>query len=149
MSAAEQPQKPISSAPPLPSVPSAVAKPEPMANLSATPINHAVSQNAAVGHIQVLSGASAGKELMLNKALTTLGKPGVQVAVITKRPQGYFITHVEGAIHPIINGKSAGAQAHQLNDNDVIELAGVKMQFYLFKAGWLLALIYTDSKQRL
>jgi pSer/pThr/pTyr-binding forkhead associated (FHA) protein len=81
--------------------------------------------------IQILTGSSAGKELELTKNLTTLGKPGVQVAVITRRPHGYFITHVEGASHPVINGKSLDAQAHQLNDHDIIELAGVKMEFFL------------------
>src|SRR5262249_43503075 len=53
--------------------------------------------------IQILTGPSAGKELELTKNLTTLGKPGVQVAVITKRPHGYFITHVEGATFPVVN----------------------------------------------
>ena len=80
--------------------------------------------------IQILTGAAAGKELELTKNLTTLGKPGVQVAVITRRPHGYFITHVEGANKPVINGKALDAQAHQLNDHDVIELAGVKMEFF-------------------
>ena len=84
-----------------------------------------------VGHIQVLNGPNSGRELALNKALTTLGKPGVQVAVITRRPQGYFITHVEGASHPVVNGQSVGAQAHELKDHDVIEIAGVKMEFFL------------------
>lgn len=88
----------------------------------------------ATGRIQVLNGSSAGRELVLNKALTTLGKTGVQVAVITKRPHGYFITHVEGKLFPIINGNSAGAQAFELSDHDVIELAGVKMEFYFDKA---------------
>jgi pSer/pThr/pTyr-binding forkhead associated (FHA) protein len=83
------------------------------------------------GTIQILSGPSAGKELPLSKALTTLGKPGVQVAVIAKRPQGYFLTHVEGATFPVVNGKQLDAQAHALNDHDVVELAGVKMEFYL------------------
>lgn len=87
-----------------------------------------------MAHIQVLNGPSMGKELVLSKALTTLGKPGVQVAVITRRPQGYFITHVEGQQHPVVNGESVGAQAHQLNDHDVIELAGVKMEFYFVSA---------------
>ena len=59
-------------------------------------------------------GPSAGKELPLSKPLTTLGKPGVQVAVIAKRPQGYFITHVEGASFPVVNGKQLDAQAHAL-----------------------------------
>src|SRR6266576_664678 len=72
--------------------------------------------------LQLLSGANAGKELDLTKPLTTLGKPGVQVAVITRRPQGFFITHVEGASFPVVNGKALDAQAHSLNDHDVIEL---------------------------
>ena len=84
-----------------------------------------------LGSIQVLSGANAGRELELTKTLTTLGKPGVQVAVIARRPQGYFITHVEGANFPIVDGKTLGAEAHKLEDNDVIELAGVKMQFFI------------------
>ncbi len=83
-----------------------------------------------VAAIQILTGANAGKEMELTKALTTLGKPGVQVAVITKRPQGYFITHVEGTNFPIVNGKAVDAQAHPLNDHDVLELAGVKMEFF-------------------
>ena len=82
------------------------------------------------GAIQLLSGANVGKELLLTKALTTLGKPGVQVAVITRRPQGYFITHVEGANFPVVNGKTLDAQAHPLNDHDVIEIAGTKMEFF-------------------
>lgn len=80
--------------------------------------------------IQILNGASAGRELELTKNLTTLGKPGVQVAVITRRPQGYFIAHVEGASFPIVNGKMLDAQAHPLNDHDIVELAGVKMEFF-------------------
>jgi len=80
--------------------------------------------------LQLLSGANAGKELELTKPLTTLGKPGVQVAVITRRPQGFFITHVEGANKPVVNGKPIELQAHALNDHDVIELAGVKVEFF-------------------
>ncbi|RPI46007.1 MAG: FHA domain-containing protein [Betaproteobacteria bacterium] len=83
-----------------------------------------------LGAIQILTGPSAGKELELVKNLTTLGKPGVQVAVITRRPQGYFITHVEGANFPIVNGRTLDAQAHPLRDHDVVELAGVKMEFF-------------------
>jgi pSer/pThr/pTyr-binding forkhead associated (FHA) protein len=84
-----------------------------------------------LGAIQLLSGANAGKELELTKPLTTLGKPGVQVAVLTRRPQGYFITHVEGANRPTVNGQAIGGAPHSLKDHDVIELAGVKMEFFL------------------
>jgi predicted component of type VI protein secretion system len=83
--------------------------------------------------LQILTGASAGKEIELTKNLTTLGKPGLQVAVITRRPQGYFLTHVEGASFPVINGKALDNQARPLNDHDVIELVGVKMEFFIKK----------------
>jgi pSer/pThr/pTyr-binding forkhead associated (FHA) protein len=79
--------------------------------------------------IRVLSGANAGRELPLVKALTTIGRPGVQVAVITRRPSGYFIAHVEGDVFPTVNGVNLGSAAHALKDRDVIELAGVKLEF--------------------
>jgi pSer/pThr/pTyr-binding forkhead associated (FHA) protein len=80
--------------------------------------------------VQILNGPNSGKELELVKNLTTLGKPGVQVAVLARRPHGYFITHVEGGSFPTVNGSSIGEQPHQLSDHDLIELAGVKMEFY-------------------
>jgi len=86
--------------------------------------------------LQVLSGGFAGKELELNKALTTLGRPGVQVAAVTRRADGFFVVHVEsgqGQGFPTVNGREIGAQAQKLADNDVIELAGVKMGFYEMK----------------
>ncbi len=84
-----------------------------------------------LGVIQILSGGNAGKQLELVKTLTTLGKPGVQVAVIARRPHGYFITHVEGASFPVVNGQMISTQAHQLKDHAIIELAGIKMEFFL------------------
>lgn len=86
--------------------------------------------SGAVGMIQILSGTHTGRTLELSKSLTTLGKPGTQVAVITRRPHGYFITHVEGTVFPVLNGRALDAQAHRLNDNDIIEIAGVKMEFF-------------------
>jgi pSer/pThr/pTyr-binding forkhead associated (FHA) protein len=83
--------------------------------------------------LQVLSGAFAGRELELSKALTTLGRPGVQVAAITRRSEGYFIVHVDGEGEnnfPLVNGTPIGPQARRLADNDVIQLAGVKMGFF-------------------
>jgi len=83
--------------------------------------------------LQVLSGAFAGRELELTKALTTLGRPGVQVAAITRRSEGFFIVHIDGegeSSSPLVNGKQIGPHARKLADNDVIQLAGVKMGFF-------------------
>jgi pSer/pThr/pTyr-binding forkhead associated (FHA) protein len=79
--------------------------------------------------IKVLNGAAAGREVMLTKVVTTVGKPGVQVASITKRPGGYVLAHVEGAAKPTVNGSQLAGDSAQLRNGDVIELAGTQMQF--------------------
>jgi hypothetical protein len=84
--------------------------------------------------LQVLSGQFAGRELELVKTLTTLGRPGVQVAAITRRGDGYYIVHVESGRegdYPLVNGAAIGPQARRLHDNDVVQLAGVKMGFFV------------------
>lgn len=107
-------------------------QPIPAAAMASVPPGPAAAPPALpLAAIQVLSGSGSGKTLELVKTLTTLGKPGVQVAVIARRPQGYFITHVEGASFPVVNGKTLDVQAHQLVDHDVIEIAGVKMEFFV------------------
>jgi hypothetical protein len=91
------------------------------------------AQQVKKAKLQVLSGAFAGRELELTKALTTLGRPGVQVAAVTRRADGFYIVHVESDKpdnFPLVNGTPIGAQARKLADNDVIQLAGVKMGFF-------------------
>lgn len=79
--------------------------------------------------IKVMSGAAAGREVALVKVVTTIGKPGVAVAAITRRPRGFVVAHVEGADRPALNGVSIGAEPVALKDGDVLELAGTHMQF--------------------
>jgi len=79
--------------------------------------------------IKVLNGAAAGREVPLTKVVTTVGKPGVQVASITKRPGGYVLAHVEGSLRPTINGNPLLSETIPLKDGDLIELAGTQMQF--------------------
>jgi len=83
------------------------------------------------GLVRILSGPNAGKELPLTRSVTTLGKPGVQVAVITRRPEAYFLSHVEGVSFPIVNGATLDTQARPLAEHDIIEIAGVRMEFVL------------------
>jgi predicted component of type VI protein secretion system len=133
----------IAPPPPPPAAPKTAA-PTPV-SASAPPLTRpmppggtsAASDNATTAlpkaKLQVLSGAFAGRELELNKALTTLGRPGVQVAAITRRADGFFIVHVDSGKpgdYPSVNGAPIGEQARKLADNDVILLAGVKMGFF-------------------
>jgi FHA domain len=79
--------------------------------------------------IKVLNGAAAGREVTLTKVVTTVGKPGVQVASITRRPNGYAFAHVEGSVRPSVNGMPLVGESVPLRNGDVIELAGTQMQF--------------------
>ena len=124
---------PAAAAPKPAPAPAPAAPPAPKPAPAAAPAAAKPAEPQPLAALQILTGGNAGKEIELTKNLTTLGKPGVQVSVITRRPQGYFITHVEGASFPVVNGKALDAQARQLNDHDVIELAGVKMEFFIKK----------------
>jgi pSer/pThr/pTyr-binding forkhead associated (FHA) protein len=88
----------------------------------------------AIGKLRVATGPNTGKELELSKALTTIGKPGVQVAAITRRADGYYIVHVGGdggSQKPLVNGQPIDAQARKLANGDTVELVGTRMTFLL------------------
>lgn len=85
--------------------------------------------STASAAIKVMSGAAAGREVALVKVVTTIGKPGVAVAAITKRQHGFVVAHVEGADRPSLNGAPIGADPVTLKNGDVLELAGTQMQF--------------------
>jgi pSer/pThr/pTyr-binding forkhead associated (FHA) protein len=123
----EAPKRPVASAqPPKPR--------KPFAPTATQEVDEDATPMLPLAKLQVLSGTFAGRELELNKALTTLGRPGVQVAAITRRAEGYYIVHVESGKaegFPLVNGMAIGPQARKLQDNDVIQLAGVKMGFFV------------------
>ena len=110
--------------------------PAPAPSASVSPSAAAAAEKGAPARpakLQVLSGQFAGRELELSKTLTTLGRPGVQVAAISRRADGYYVVHVESSKpgdFPMVNGQPIGPQARKLHDNDVVTLAGVKMGFF-------------------
>jgi hypothetical protein len=113
-----------------PPPPAATPAPAPSASAYTTQDKGAPARPAK---LQVLSGQFAGRELELAKTLTTLGRPGVQVAAISRRADGYYVVHVESSKpgdFPLVNGQPIGPQARRLHDNDVVTLAGVKMGFF-------------------
>jgi len=83
------------------------------------------------GSIKALFGPRAPSTVELNRVITTFGKQGESFAVITRRPMGYFITHVDGAKQALVNKQPIGKSPHPLNPNDVIEVAGDTFEFQL------------------
>lgn len=80
-------------------------------------------------HLKTLNGELAGSVLLLDRSMVKVGQPGEQVAVVTKRQDSYFITHVAGDHYPLVNGEAIGAQAYALSNLDEVEVMGVKMEF--------------------
>jgi pSer/pThr/pTyr-binding forkhead associated (FHA) protein len=91
----------------------------------------AATVNFPLGAVKGIKGTYAGREIELKRPLATFGKPGAQVAMIARRPHGYFITHVEGNSHPIVNGRSVGTEPHLLQNGDVIEVGEEMLEFSL------------------
>lgn len=91
---------------------------------------HSGTHRALNGWLQILTGQNLGQTLSLNRSVTNLGKPGVATAVIARREEGYFITHLEGPVPPTVNEQPIGSEPHKLEHDDVIQIGNIKMQFY-------------------
>ena len=83
------------------------------------------------GRVRVIAGSRAGDTIELDRVVATFGRPGDQLAVIMRRPQGYFISHVEGRRYPRVNRQFIGKEAHVLRHGDVIEVAAEELEFLL------------------
>ncbi len=81
--------------------------------------------------LQLMNGTNVGRTISLSRNLTNLGKAGVQTAVIARRGDGYFLSHLEGERTPLVDGKSIGENSYKLEDGNVIQIGNVKMQFTL------------------
>ena len=81
------------------------------------------------GRVRITGGPRAGSTVELDRVVATFGKPGDQLAVVTRRPHGFFITHVEGRRFPRINGQSIDKEARQLRRGDVIEVWDEQLEF--------------------
>lgn len=108
----------------------APAPPTMQPGLGSMPFQDEVKKENRDAAIQILTGPNAGKQMPLSKALIKLGKPGVQLIVISRRSEGYFLTHIEGQRPTLVNGEGIGVKPHKLNDHDVIEFSGIKLEFY-------------------
>lgn len=83
---------------------------------------------AQAAMVKVLNGANAGKVLLLNKPLTTIGRPG-DVAAISRASEQYNLTHVEGSQPLLLNGNPVGREPKPLQNGDVVVFAGTEMAF--------------------
>lgn len=89
--------------------------------------------NNGAGHrgasLRFLGGHDAGRLLVIDRPIVSIRNGVGQVAVVSCREGGFFLTHVEGQAYPLVNGESIGLGAHPLRNHDLIELNGTIIQF--------------------
>lgn len=90
-----------------------------------------VKTSFPLGGVKHLKGELAGQEILINAPLKTFGRAGIQLLMISRRPLGYYVTHVEGRRTPRVNGKSIGTQAVLLNPHDRVGIQDMELEFYL------------------
>ncbi len=93
-------------------------------------IGREIKCNFPLGGVRGIKGEYSGQEILISRPLKTFGRPG-QVTMISRRPMGYYVTHVEGKKSTRLNGKPIGSTSFPLKENDVIEIANQKLIFFL------------------
>jgi len=89
----------------------------------------AAATQGSIGVVRVVTGPASGREVALTKVVTTIGKPGVAVASITRRHNSFVLAHVDGGELPRLNGAAIGSDPVPLKGGDRIILAGAEMEF--------------------
>lgn len=82
--------------------------------------------------LKIASGWRKGTVMPIVKERTAVGKPGKQVAVIMKVEGAYLLQPVAMGDKPIttkLNGRVLDNNARSLSFGDVIEIAGIKLEF--------------------
>jgi len=86
------------------------------------------ASTASAATVRVLSGASSGRRVPFPGPELTIGRVGVQVAVVRKRDQGYVLIPLEGREPPKINGAPIAPEGTALHPGDTFEVAGVRLE---------------------
>lgn len=115
----------------LPGEVKAAAAPDPLAASQPIPARRQARVRFPSASVRRLTGPGAGQRVPLDRVVATFGRPGQQVVVFTRRPQGFFLSVVEGAATVRVGGRSVDAFPHPLRDGDEIEVAGQLLEFTL------------------
>ncbi len=83
--------------------------------------------------VKILAGPQAGRDIPLTKEQTSIGRAGVQVALISQGGDTFRLKPIEGDRAPLVNGQPAEGAGVDLSPGDVIEIAGSKLEF-LYRA---------------
>lgn len=89
--------------------------------------------NQTDGYLKFVKGGDPGQTIKLEESMTSVGVPGIQMAAVSKRPQGHFIIHVDGGKErdktPVVNGEPIGFKSRKLEVGDLIEVANLQLEY--------------------
>jgi hypothetical protein len=88
----------------------------------------AKTTGAPEAKVRVLSGPNLGRAVAFSKDELSVGRVGVQVAVVRKVGNGFRLVPVEGAQPPSINGAPVDPEGTVLHPGDTFEVAGVRLE---------------------
>lgn len=92
-------------------------------------VARAVRTRFPLASVRGLAGRYAGSDVPLERPIATFGERGVSLAVVRRRPHGYFIAHVAGGKRAKVNDRAIGTGPEELKPGDVIEVAGERLKF--------------------
>jgi pSer/pThr/pTyr-binding forkhead associated (FHA) protein len=79
--------------------------------------------------VRILRGPNKGKKIRVRRGITPIGKSWGQVLVIIHRPDGYYVSQLEGESEVSVNGYPLENRTRILQDGDVLEIGDAEMQF--------------------
>ena len=110
-------------------VPSAAAHPAAASSPVPAPARKVSPPTPPVEAIKLITGPNAGRVVPLTKEETTIGRAGVQVALIRRLGATCELKQVEGERPPIVNGKAMEVDVVVLMPGDRIEIAGTTLDY--------------------
>jgi len=78
--------------------------------------------------VRVLSGPQTGRTVPFANDQLSIGRVGVQVAVIRKNGDAFRLVPLEGREPPRVNGETVAAEGTTLRPGDTFEVAGVRLE---------------------
>lgn len=110
------------------------ASPPPIEGELPLPARATPRTNFPRGTAWMMAGPRAGDVVELDAVVSLFGKPSEQSAVITRRPRGYYVTHVSGRRYPRVNGRTIGKEPLLLKHGDIVDAGSEKLEFSLDEA---------------
>lgn len=88
------------------------------------------SERVGRAYVRFLTGPEQGNTKRIDRSLFTIGTPGGNLAVISRRARGHFLMHLGGDTDTTRNDEPVHGAGVELGSGDVIQVGEVRLEFY-------------------